>query len=540
MKINPPKQCIRAGKPVAFLFLLLALASFPATASSAEKPISVFERGKYVYFTGTSPEGKPIVAYFGVDGLEVGGELATCSSCHGYDGLGRPESGVLPTNITWEYMTKSYGHKHRDGLDHPPFTEESLKTYMRDGIYPGGKRGDPSMPYYFIGDEDLDALIVYMKGLGTYLDPGVTAEAVRIGMVIPSEGALGEIGSVMERTVRAFFNDINAKGGIYGRKIEVVVGKTSGKRPLTKEFLDTFLDQNQLFALVSAFTPGAEKDLPSLVEIEKLPLIGPFTLFPAEDISLNRYTFYIFSGVREQARALAMFAHLQVKRPAPRTVILYPLRGDMKEVAEAAANQFNADGWDNVVQMDYPPNNFDAVETLGKLKKDKAEVVLFLDKESEVAAFLKEAKKINWSPYLFLSGVLAGKSVFDVPARFKDRVFLAYPSVPGDRTEQGMTELAGLEKEASVSASYLAARLSACASAKIFIEGIRRSGKDLSREKFISTLEEIHDFDTGLTPRISFNRNKRVGAMGSYIMTVDPEKAGAREFTSTQIWIPTH
>jgi hypothetical protein len=46
-------------------------------------------------------------------------------------------------------------------------------------------------------------------------------------------------------------------------------------------------------------------------------------------------------------------------------------------------------------------------------------------------------------------------------------------------------------------------------------------GKDLSREKLIQVLEGLYEYRTGLIPAISYGPNRRVGAMGAYVITVD-------------------
>jgi len=49
-------------------------------------------------------------------------------------------------------------------------------------------------------------------------------------------------------------------------------------------------------------------------------------------------------------------------------------------------------------------------------------------------------------------------------------------------------------------------------SAKILVEGLKRSGKDLNNERFVTALEKLYAFDTGLTPKITYGPNRRTGA----------------------------
>jgi len=63
---------------------------------------------------------------------------------------------------------------------------------------------------------------------------------------------------------------------------------------------------------------------------------------------------------------------------------------------------------------------------------------------------------------------------------------------------------------------------------------LKRAGRDLSREKLIKALESLYEYDTGVTPSITFGPNRRVGAMGAYVVSIDPAK---RELVSASGWV---
>ena len=61
----------------------------------------------------------------------------------------------------------------------------------------------------------------------------------------------------------------------------------------------------------------------------------------------------------------------------------------------------------------------------------------------------------------------------------------------------------------------------AFASAKIFVEAAKDSGKQLTRNSLIASLETLRDFKTGVVPPVTFGPNRRIGATGSYIVGLD-------------------
>ena len=123
-------------------------------------------------------------------------------------------------------------------------------------------------------------------------------------------------------------------------------------------------------------------------------------------------------------------------------------------------------------------------------------------------------------------GSLAEKDITNsVPVKMKDRLFLAFPTVPADISGVGAEEYTALMKKYRIAPSmHSAARFSAFAAAKILVEALKIAGKDLTRERLLTALEGFYEFDTGLTPKITFGPNRRIGSLGAYVVTIDPEK----------------
>jgi ABC-type branched-subunit amino acid transport system substrate-binding protein len=183
--------------------------------------------------------------------------------------------------------------------------------------------------------------------------------------------------------------------------------------------------------------------------------------------------------------------------------------------------------------IEYLRGRFDAAETVRQLKQTDRAVVFLLGGE-DVLSFMKEAEKLTWFPSLFLPGGSAGKEVFDGPAAFTSKVFFSFPNSPADQSAEGVREFRALAEKYKLPAHHLAAQLSAYSAAKILVEGLRRSGKDLSREKLIQALEGFYEFSTGLTPVISYGPNRRIGAMGAYVITIDMKE---KQFVPASGWI---
>lgn len=67
-------------------------------------------------------------------------------------------------DITWGVLTGTEHIENGDGHEeHPPYTEETLKTAITRGVNPAGESLDENMPRWRMTDEDLDDLIEFLK-----------------------------------------------------------------------------------------------------------------------------------------------------------------------------------------------------------------------------------------------------------------------------------------------------------------------------------------------------------------------------------------
>jgi ABC-type branched-subunit amino acid transport system substrate-binding protein len=508
-------------------------ASSPSSSQSATRGLTAQERrGRAIYLRGESPSGREITATVGE--LDVPASTVTCAGCHGARGEGKTEGGVTAGDLTWANLTKPYGHTHPTGRKHGPFNEASFTRALTEGSDPAGNTMLTAMPRFKMSPEDTADLLAYLKGIEYDRDPGLTNDSIRVGTLLPSKGALAEVGAAMRDVLAAFFDDLNSRGGIYNRKVELRVAETGGDAASTADAARRLIADGQAFALVGGLSAGADKELVALTQELEVPFIGPSTLLPRAGVGANRYTFYLLPGAREQARALVSFEAQRRPLKDSRVAVVYT----NGEIPEAAASAFEEeckkDGCGDFRKLTFERAKFDAQAAVKTLKG--ADAVFFLGSGAgEETAFINEAEAAGWRPDTFMLGVLAGRGVAEsVPAGFEGKVFLAFPTIPSDLTPEGKAELGALAAKYKFTARHVAAQLSALAAAKVLTEGLQRGGKDLSREKLVTSLEGLYDFETGLTPRITFGPNRRVGAAGAYIVTVDTKR---KEFVPTGDWL---
>lgn len=518
------KKHIRNTCRCATILLAVLLAGgHPSPVALAGEFSQQVLRGKQIYTLGTSPSGGEITARIGEQAIPIPASAVPCASCHGPDGRGRPEGAVIPSDITWGYLTKNYGHQHPYGRRHPVFNEDAVATAIILGTDPGGNLLDTAMPRYTMSGDDMADLVAYLKRLEGDTDPGLEASRIRVGTVLPLEGSLAGLGTAMGEVMQAYFDDVNARGGIYGRKIELEIADSSGDPVTALRITRRLLAGGTVFALVSPVIAGQEEEIATLTEEVGIPLIGPFTLYPQDNLALNRYTFYLLAGLREQTRALIEYAATELDLQRPSLAMVYPDTKGMADIANAAAAQCHDHEWPALLHIAYTRNNFDPGQVIRKIQEQHIEAVLFLGSGKDLEGFTRVGAERHVKPYLLVPGALADRRILDIASVFKDRLYLAYPTLPVDHTAAGLAELRELCERHRLDTQHRLARISAYLAAKVLVAGLKRVGRDASREQLVTVLESFDHYETGLTQPLSFGAVRRIGALGAHIVSVDPQ-----------------
>lgn len=209
---------------------------------------------------------------------------------------------------------------------------------------------------------------------------------------------------------------------------------------------------------------------------ERVPLVTPFPSAPASPSS-----FFLYADLEAQALALAR----AVGDRARHVEVL----DDGTPAARAAADAVKRHAWQQ--------GDRDVLFLLGRVSADEARRRL---------AAMESPPRV-----LVAGGTWADNA---------GEVLVAAPSMPSDVTPEGLRELESFAIRHQLSPKQLPAQIATYAALKVFVEGLKRSGRELTREKLIASLEQLYQFPTGLTPPVSFSRNRHVGAETVHVVPV--------------------
>jgi ABC-type branched-subunit amino acid transport system substrate-binding protein len=510
------------------LFLLVLLA--PVLLQGASELTPEEQRGRQIYLEGTSPSGGEIVAVLGDSQIEIPASSVPCAGCHGLDGRGRPEGGVSPSDLRWGNLTRPYGVTHPSGRTHPAYDERQLKRAITMGIDPAGNALHVAMPRFRLSLQDMADLTAYLKRLGGAPAPGVGDTEVRIGVVLPPEGALAPLGRAVRAALEAQCAQWNAQGGIYGRQLAPRFLEPPAEPAARRAAVAAFLDREAIFAVLAPFFPGADAELTALFTETQVPAVGPFTLYPRA--AAGGPVFYLLPGLESQGRALARFARTlpaaaagaETARPAiaaPAEAELDPTIAAIREAGRWPAPP---------AVLRWPRGAFDPEGMARSLAALAADPVFFLGSGTEIVTLLRFAEPLGWRPRVLLTAAAADAPLFFTPAAFDGRLFVALPALSGD-PPAAYRELAGA---GTLPREHQSAQLTALAAAEVLAEGLRRTGRDLTRDRLVEQLAGLRKLPLVYGPPVTYSPLRRLGANGAYVLKVDRLQ---RSFVAAGGWV---
>lgn len=490
------------------LLILLASLSLSVSALSLSPSETA---GKRLYREGLSASGEPVMARVGAADILLPASSLPCANCHGADGQGRAEGGVRPPDLNWSRLSSTYGQQQVNGRDYPAYTDGTLARAIQEGRDPGNNRLDPAMPRFVLSMKDQRDLSAYLKRLAEDRDPGLAADSLHLGTLLPSQGPLSEEGATVAAVLKGSVARINESGGIHGRYLRLTILDPGPDRASAEQALERLIDQEQVFALIAPLVPALDGELAARLEAAGVPLIGPLSLQGAAQAS--RQIFEPLPGLREQMIALADYATHSLRVLQGPTLIAYPDDPGQRLAAQNLSQYLQDHGWQQVRLQPY-----DSAQDEWPLGSRS---VFYLGSSGGFSRLAERLQTAGQVPYLFAASNQVAGDLLQVPSGFSRRVFFAYPFVPSDWTPSGRTALTLLREHQGLGGQHAVLQVGAFSSMLLLSEGMKQAGRDASREKLISALEGLHDFETGLTPLISFGPGRRLGLSGAHIVTVD-------------------
>jgi ABC-type branched-subunit amino acid transport system substrate-binding protein len=520
-----------------------ALAQVPTPSAFPDRDSAAAARaGKAIFRNGANRHGEEVRAEAGA-GVALAGTLTACARCHGADGLGRRDAGLTAPPLTWSALTQA--RVSGSGLvARSAYTPATLLAAIRDGLDADGRRLASAMPRFQLAGRDAADLLAYLQRIGTDADAeaGVDADVLRVATLLPLSGPRAALGEAARNAIGACVSKVNRAGGLYGRRVELLVLDSATGAPL--ELARRVADE----ALLAIAPWWGELDAGALsARLPDTPLVGPLGV--AADIAGAGSNVYgIAAQLDDQARllvdAMAQGAR-QAGRPAatdaPRRVALLSAPTSRDQAAARAALRqaqlhegLTLDVWRAPAHA--PGSGGDSPEAaLAWLQQQDADAVLVLGTAAwlrGVAQFASTSARLRQGRVHAVFGEV-GAAILDWPEPLRQTLTLSLGSAR-DATLNPQVFLADMAAHGAASRAPAIESLAYSASC-LSMEALRRAGRGVTRERVRHALESIDRFETGVTHSLSFAPGRRKGLSGAELVRLG-SPSDRDPFVTLQAW----
>ncbi|MBS1143118.1 MAG: transporter permease [Proteobacteria bacterium] len=344
-----------------------------------------------------------------------------------------------------------------------------------------------------------------------WAEPGVTDSTITLGMSGPFSGPNGAYGVDMRQTINAYFDQINKGGGINGRKLELIALDDGYETDRTVANTKTLIKDKNVFALLAYYgsSPTTEA-MNTVFGPAKVPLVGTIsgaaTLREATSANANaRYMFNVRASYADEAELIvSQMLSLGLKNIA----VLYQNDGFGKSGLDGVTAALKKAKLAPSAVGTVERNSLDVAKAVETISKAAPQAVVMVTLYKPTAAFVKAMKKIGQNPMLMtLSPVGAELLSQELGPDARGIGVSQVVPYPWNNVVPVVREYQKLSDKGVFSYYGMEGFLMA----KTMVEGIKRAGKDLTREKLITSLESMNGTDLG-GYRINYGAGVRTGS----------------------------
>jgi len=340
----------------------------------------------------------------------------------------------------------------------------------------------------------LVAPLILLAGIGARAENGVGEKEIVVGQFAAFSGPAAQLGQRLNVGIQAYFKAVNEQGGVNGRTLRLLTRDDGYEPDKAAAAVKGLIEQDQVFALVgSVGTPTGLAALP-VFTAAKVPMIGMFTGAQGLREPFNRYVFHVrASYFDETERIVQHLTTLGVKKIA----VFYQNDAYGKAGLEGVTRALNKRQLKAASTGTVERNSVDVSASLDAILAAQPEAVVQIGAYKACAEFIKQARAKGYGGQFFNVSFVGSKALADElgPAGMGVVIsqvvpFPYTPSAPVVREyQQRMKEAGQTELDFSSMEGFLIG--------KVFVEGVRRAGKNLTRESLISGLESMKDVNFG-------------------------------------------
>jgi ABC-type branched-subunit amino acid transport system substrate-binding protein len=357
-------------------------------------------------------------------------------------------------------------------------------------------------------------------GLGLTAQAQTIGDTIVLGQSAPFSGPAELLGVQFHEGAKIYFDGVNAKGGVRGRRIELRHLDDGYEPDRCVANTKQLLDQN-VFALFGYIgTPTSVAALP-LATQARVPFFAPFTGAQALREPFNPYAIHIRASYFDETAAIVkLITSSGIKKIA----VFYQNDAYGQAGLAGVVRALKALNLEPLVTATVERNSVDVSAALNTIMSRNPEAIVQISAYKSCAAFIRQARQRGFPGNFYnVSFVGTQALVSELGADSRGVVisqvmpFPYTPLVPIAKEYLETIQLSGKKHTPNYSG------IEGFIAAKVFTEALQRAGgKNLSRDSFLGAVDELQNLNLGGFS-VDFAANRRTASQFVELTFLTPD-----------------
>lgn len=342
--------------------------------------------------------------------------------------------------------------------------------------------------------------------------PGVTDDTITVGGIVDMTGPVASTLAPYCTGTKDYIKMVNDNGGVHGRKI---VWKWEDDQWKVAKALAAFrkLNEEGIFALLSQVGSSqfAAMD-PEITEAKQL-VVGPGQTTGM--IENNPYTYATMLSYLDMGSIMVKRAVDSFKGPGkPNVAIFSPHGSSSVDFADACRNAAKKLGAPVVMEEVLPYSTSEMASQVAKLKQNKANVVVFLANGPLMTVLLRDLARMGATQDIRVIGGFSSNfpTVFETVGKQASSNFEGihcYTPATGEGPGVELMRKTAVKYQTPQGTYTNLTYSQGWMTGLVFVEGLKRTGRNLNRDSYMKAIESIKDLDTGgMSYPLTYGKNK--------------------------------
>jgi branched-chain amino acid transport system substrate-binding protein len=278
--------------------------------------------------------------------------------------------------------------------------------------------------------------LVATAGAAPVADPGVTSTSILLGGTVPLTGEAAAFGTVGPGA-KAYFDYVNAKGGVNGRKIEYRYYDDAYNPAQTVQLTRRLVEQDHVFAIFNSVGTANNLAVRDYLNAQKVPQM--FAADGSQSIGRNFVRYPWTMGFLQSYRGEGdVYGKTIVKsRPKARIAVLYENTELGRDMLTGLTRAIAGNGPTIVGRQPYEFTGADVSSQVGLLKASGADTLMLFATPKFFLNAIRAAHNLGWKPQVYIASVsieptIMGIARFNAPELTKGALSIAFLKNPND------------------------------------------------------------------------------------------------------------